>query len=75
MSILEEQPSLEDALARARAVAKDIVAVLDEPPGSEPICPDTEQRQGAEGGAAQRRRPRRDARALSRVRHSDVWLW
>ncbi|MFJ2021915.1 hypothetical protein [Streptomyces nodosus] len=31
MSTPEEQPSLEDALARARAASKEMAAVLDEP--------------------------------------------
>ncbi|MFE0580255.1 hypothetical protein [Streptomyces sp. NPDC058874] len=107
MSTPEEQPSLEDALARARAAAKDIAAVLDEPSGWEPIwkrprTPKNDKAKKAElrkqrrrlqdAGkrrltAGQSRRPRsrqnrignaaarRDARALSRVRHSNAWLW
>ncbi|WP_413751801.1 hypothetical protein NRF20_01245 [Streptomyces sp. R-74717] len=101
-----EQPSFEDALARAREASKELAAVLDEPPW-EPIwkrprkpkskaekkqelrkqrrrLQDAGRRRFAVG---QSRRPRsrqnrignaaarRDARALSRVRHSTAWLW
>ncbi|MFI8308464.1 hypothetical protein ACIF80_34715 [Streptomyces sp. NPDC085927] len=115
MSTPEEQPSLDDALARARAAAKDISAALDEdqepesddPLGWQPIWkrprkPKSkaakkqelrkQRRRLQDAGkrrlaAAQSRRPRsrqnrignaaarRDARALSRVRHSTAWLW
>jgi hypothetical protein len=101
-----EEPSLEDALARAREAAQEWTAVLDEPPW-EPIWkrPRTpkskaekkrelrkQRRRLQDAGrrrfvAGQSRRPRsrqnrigsaaarRDARALSRMRHSTAWLW
>lgn len=115
MSTPEEQPSLDDALARARAAAKDISAALDEdqepesdeslgwqPIWKRPRKPKSKTAKKAELrkqrkrlqeagkrrlAAAQSRRPRsrqnrigsaaarRDARALSRVRHSNAWLW
>ncbi|MFC9622776.1 hypothetical protein ACFTXM_23215 [Streptomyces sp. NPDC056930] len=37
MSTPEGQPSLENALARARAVSEELAAVLDDPPPWEPI--------------------------------------
>ncbi|MFJ2722203.1 hypothetical protein [Streptomyces sp. NPDC087437] len=102
-----EEPSLEDALARAREAAQEWAAVLDEPPPWEPIWkrPRTpkndrdkkrelrkQRRRLQDAGrrcfvAGQSRRPRsrqnrignaaarRDARTLSRVRHSTAWLW
>ncbi|MER5996501.1 hypothetical protein [Streptomyces viridosporus] len=107
MSTPEEHPSLEDALARARAASKEMAAVLDESPAWEPIWkrPRTpkskaakkrelrKQRRRLQDAAKRRlaagnsRRPRsrqnrignaaarRDARALSRLRHSGAWLW
>ncbi|MFJ2307259.1 MULTISPECIES: hypothetical protein [unclassified Streptomyces] len=101
-----EEPSLEDAHARARAAAPERSAVLDEPPPWEPIWkrPRTpkndrdkkrelrkQRRRLQDAGrcrfvAGQSRWPRsrqnrignaaarRDARALSRVRHSTTWL-
>ncbi|MFE6023848.1 hypothetical protein ACFVRD_45265 [Streptomyces sp. NPDC057908] len=107
MSTPEEQPSLEDALARARAASKELAAVLDEPLAWEPIWkrprkPKSDREKKAElrkqrrrlqdagrrrffAGQSRRPRPRqnrignaaarRDARALSRVRHSNAWLW
>ncbi|MFF4082744.1 hypothetical protein ACFYZN_25575 [Streptomyces sp. NPDC001777] len=114
MSTPEEQPSLDDALARARAARARMAAELDEdqepepdellgwqPVWKRPRTPKSkavkkqelrkQQRLLAAGerrlAAAQSRRPRsrqnrignaaarRDARALSRVRHSNAWLW
>lgn len=113
MSTPEEQPSLDDVLARALVAAKDISAALDEdqeldePLGWQPIWkrprkPKSKadkkkelrkQRKRLQKAgkrrltAVQSRRPcsrqnrigsaaaRRDARALSRVRHSTAWLW
>jgi hypothetical protein len=112
MSTPEEQPSLEEA--RARAAAKRMAAALDEdqepepdePPGWQPVWkrlrkPKSkaakkeelrkQQRRLRDAGrrwlaAGQSRQPRsrqnrignaaarRDARALSRVRHSNAWL-
>ena len=101
-----EQPSFEDALARAREASKELAAVLEEPPPREPVWkrprkPKSKaekkrelrkQRRRLHVGrrrlaATESRRPRarqgrignaaarRDARALSRVRHSTAWLW
>jgi hypothetical protein len=102
-----EEPSLEDALARAREASKELAAVLDEPPPWEPIWKrprkrksKAEKEQGLRKqrrrlqhagrrsfASGQSRRPRswqsrignaaarRDARALSRGRHSTAWLW
>lgn len=115
MSTPEEQPSLDEALARARAAAKKMAAALDEDHQPEPDEPlgwqpvwkrprkpksktakkaelRKQRRRLQEAGrrrlaAGQSRRPRsrqnrignaaarRDARALSRVRHSTAWLW
>ncbi|MFE7430745.1 hypothetical protein [Streptomyces sp. NPDC057545] len=114
MNTPEEQPSLDDALARARAAAKEISAALDEHQQPEPDEPlrwqpiwkrprkpkskaekkaelRKQRRRLQDAGrrrfmAAQSRRPRprqnrignaaarRDARALSRMRHSNAWL-
>lgn len=115
MSTPEDQPSPEEALARARDARVEMAAALDEdqepeadePVGWQPIWkrPRTpkskadkkkelhKQRRRLQDAAKRRlaagnsRRPRsrqsrignaaarRDARALSRVRHSNTWLW
>jgi hypothetical protein len=115
VSTPEEQPSRDEAIARARAAAKKMAAALDEdqeskpgePLGWQPVWkrsrkPKSKEAKKAElrkqrrrlqdAGrrrlvAGQSRRPRsrqnrigsaaarRDARALSRVRHSGAWLW
>lgn len=114
MSIPEDQPSREEALARAQAAREQMAAALDEdqepepdePLGWQPIwkrprTPKSKAAQKKELGEQRRRlqdatkrrlaarnsrRPRpwqnrignaaarRDARALSRVRHSTAWL-
>jgi hypothetical protein len=107
VSTPDEQLSIEDALARARAASKRMAAALAEPSAWEPIWkrprkPKSktekkeelrkQRRRLRDAGrrrlaAGQSRRPRsrqnrigsaaarRDARALSRVRHSGAWLW
>ncbi|MFF3934204.1 hypothetical protein [Streptomyces hirsutus] len=115
MSTPEEQPSPEEALARAHAARAKMAAALDEDQEPEPNEPlgwqpiwkrprkskskaakkaelrKQRKRLRAAGrrrlAAGQLRRPRprqnrignaaarRDARALSRVRHSNAWLW
>ncbi|NUK09947.1 hypothetical protein HRW18_18450 [Streptomyces lunaelactis] len=107
MSTPEEEPRLEDVLARARAASEGLAAGLDEPPPWEPIWKRPRKpkndREEKEELRKQRRRlqdagrrrffagqsrwprsrqnrignaaARRDARALSRVRHSNAWLW
>jgi hypothetical protein len=113
VSAPEEQPSLDDVLARARAAAKKMAAVLEEgqepdehlrrqPVWKRPQKPKSkaakkeelrkQRRRLQDAGrrrfaASHSRRPRsrqnrigngaarRDARALSRVRHSNAWLW
>ncbi|MEU5709986.1 MULTISPECIES: hypothetical protein [Streptomyces] len=115
MSTPEEQPSLDEALARAHAAREKMAAALDEdqepevdepvgwqPTWKRPRKPKSKAAKKAELrkqrkrlqdagrrhlAAGQSRRPRsqqnrignaaarRDARALSRVRHSTAWLW